>query len=433
MATLVGVRREDKSIWERRVPLVPDHIRELGRHGIEVVIQPSDIRVFTEQEYTDAGATVQEDVANCHVVLAIKEIPPAFFRRDGVYMFFSHTIKGQPHNMPMLKRMMEQRCTLIDYERVVDESGRRLIFFGWHAGVAGMIETLAALKSVLGQRGIASPFAAVRQPLEYGSIREIKTALDVIGQWIRADGIPPEITPLIVGFAGYGNVSRGAQEMLDVLPVKEISPGELRAISAETPGAARTIFKAVFKEEHLVIPRDSAARFSLQDYYDNPGNYAGIFEEYLPYLTLLVNCIYWDERYPRLVTAEYLRNRWKGTRLLGIGDISCDVDGSIEVTRRVTDPGAPAFSYDVDTDAIVDGAAGNGPFIMAVDILPSELPRDSSIYFSTIMKEYIPALTQADYRVDFDRLVLPAPLKRAVILHNGRLTPDYEYIAKFLK
>lgn len=433
MAVLVGVRREDKSEWERRVPLVPDHVRDLARHDIAVAIQPSEIRVFKEEEFSDAGAAVQEDLGKCPVVVAIKEIPLSFFRRDGVYMFFSHTIKGQPHNMPMLKRMMELGCTLIDYERVVDENGKRLIFFGWHAGVAGMIETLVALKRILEHKGISSPFAAIRQPFEYGSIREIKTALDVIGQWIQADGIPPEITPLIVGFTGYGNVSRGAQEMLDVLPVKEISPAEVEGISAATPGARRTIFKAVFKEEHLVVPKDSAGAFSLRDYYDHPEKYAGIFEKYLPHLTMLVNCIYWDERYPRLVTAEYLRNRWKGTRLRAIGDISCDIDGSIEVTRKVTSPGTPTFLYDVDADSILDGVAGNGPLIMAVDILPSELPRDASVYFSTIIKEFIPDIARADYGADFERLTLPAPVKRAVILHKGRLTPEYEYMAKFLK
>jgi alpha-aminoadipic semialdehyde synthase len=348
-------------------------------------------------------------------------------------MFFSHTIKGQPHNMPMLKRMMELGCTLIDYERVVDERGRRLIFFGWHAGVAGMIETLAALRRILERKGISSPFSAIRQPFEYGSIQEIKTALDVIGKWIQADGVPAEITPLIIGFSGYGNVSRGAQEMLDILPVKEISPAEIGTITASTPGAGRTVFKVVFKEEHMAKPKDPAMGFSLQGYYDQPGEYAGIFEEYLPHLTMLVNCIYWDERYPRLVTAEYLRNRWKGTRLLVIGDISCDINGSIEVTRRVTDPGTPTFLYDVDEDSIADGVAGNGPLIMAVDILPSELPRDSSVYFSTIIKEFIPAIARADYSVDFEHLALPAAVKKAVILHKGRLTPEYEYIAKFLQ
>lgn len=433
MVVQVGIRREDKSKWERRVPLIPDHVRGLVEQGIGITVQPSDIRIFTDNEYAKAGARIDEDLSSCSVVFAVKEIPASFFREKGTYMFFSHTIKGQPYNMPMLARLMELNCTLIDYERVIDERDRRLIFFGWHAGVSGMIETLHGLGRLLTARKIVNPFAAIKQPYEYDTIQEIKVALEVVGQWIRAEGIPASLVPFVTGFAGYGNVAQGAQDMLDVLPVTEISPGELANLSSETPGAANTIFKVVFKESDMVVPKDPVKSFELQEYYDHPERYRGIFEQYLPHLTMLVNCIYWDERYPRLVTADYLRNHWKGTRLLAIGDISCDIDGSIEVTRKITDPGSPAFIYDVDTDSIIDGWNGNGPLVMAIDILPSEIPRDSSIYFSNILKEYIPAIAQADYSVDFKDLTLPAAIKKAVIVHRGRMTPEYEYIAQYLK
>jgi alpha-aminoadipic semialdehyde synthase len=296
-----------------------------------------------------------------------------------------------------------------------------------------MIETLHGLGRVLTGKGIPNPFSAVKQPHQYDTIQEIKVALDVVGQWIRTEGIPSSLVPFVAGFAGYGNVSQGAQEMLDVLPVTEISPQELSRISPDTPGAANSIFKVVFKESDMVVPADPGQPFALQEYYDHPERYRGIFEQYLPHLTMLVNCIYWDKRYPRLVTAGYLRDHWKETRLLAIGDISCDINGSIEVTRKITDPGSPAFVYDVNTDTIRDGWEGNGPLVMAVDILPSEIPRDSSIYFSTILKEYIPAIAQADFSAAFDELALPAAIKRAVIVHKGLLTPDYEYIAQYLK
>jgi alpha-aminoadipic semialdehyde synthase len=333
----------------------------------------------------------------------------------------------------MLKRMMELDCQLIDYETVVDDRGLRLIFFGWYAGVSGMIETLVALGRRLNSRGIGNPFTALKQPHEYGSIREIKAALEVIGHWIRAEGLPTEVLPLTVGFAGYGNVSKGAQEMIDVLPVKEISPGELKTITAGTPGAGNTIFKAVFKEEDMVVPKAPGDSFVLQDYYDHPDKYSGVFEAYLPYLAVLVNCVYWDARYPRLVTTDYLKNHWKDDRLLVIGDISCDIDGSIEATKKITEPGKPTFVYDPAADSVFDGWEGNGPVIMAVDILPSELPRDASVYFSGVLKEFIPAIAKADYSVEFGDLALPDPIKKAVILHKGTLTPRYEYLTKYLK
>ncbi len=432
MPVCIGIRREDKSIWERRTPLIPEHVRELKEHGIDVVLQPSDIRIFSEEEYQRAGADVNEDLSKCSVVFAVKEIPSTFFMQDGRYVFFSHTIKGQKNNMPMLKRMIELDCQLIDYERIVDEKGVRLVFFGWHAGVAGMIETLVALGRRLESRGIRTPFLALKQPHEYGSIQEIKTALEVIGSWIKAEGLPEAVLPLAIGITGYGNVSRGAQEMLDILPVEEIPPGKLGDITRKTDGARHTIFKAVFKEEDMVVPQKQGDAFALQDYYDFPEKYSSIFEDYLPFISVLVNCIYWDERYPRLVTKEYLKDRWKGSRLLVIGDISCDINGSIEATGKITDPGSPTFVYDPNTDSMLDGWDGDGPVIMAVDILPSELPRDASVYFSNVLKELIPAIAKADYNVGFADLALPQPVRRAVILHRGKLTPDYEYISKYL-
>lgn len=432
MTVCIGIRREDKSVWERRTPLVPEHVRAFKAEGVEVMVQPSDIRVFGEDEYRAAGATIAEDLSSCDVVFAVKEIPSSFFRKGGTYMFFSHVIKGQEKNMPMLKKMMELGCQLIDYETVVDDKGFRLIFFGWHAGVSGMIETLVALGRKLTSAGVKNPFMALKQPHEYGSIQEIKSVLEVIGHWIQMEGLPEEVLPLTVGFAGYGNVSRGAQEMLDVLPVKEVHPRELKNITADTDGARNTIFKAVFKEEDMVVPKSEGDTFALQDYYEHPEKYNGIFEEYLPYLAVLVNCVYWDERYPRLVTTEYMQKRWKEGRLLAIGDISCDVDGSIEVVRKITEPGDPTFVYDPKTDSIIDGWQGNGPVIVAVDILPSEIPRDSSIYFSDVLKEFVPAIAKADYKVGFGELALPNPIKRAVILHQGKLTPEYEHLSKYL-
>ena len=88
--------------------------------------------------------------------------------------------------------------------------------------------------------------------------------------------------------------------------------------------------------------------------------------------------------------------------------------------------------YEPDSDSIRDGLEGNGPVIMAVDILPTEIPLDSSIYFSGVLKDSVSAIAKADYGVPFEKLDLPDPIKKAVILYNGELTPEYEYISKFL-
>lgn len=430
----IGVRREDRSRWERRTPVTPRVARYLRDvHGIEVFVQPSPIRAFTDDEFRANGALVREDLAGCPIVFAVKEIPTSFFRPGGAYMFFSHVIKGQPYNMPMLRRLMELGCTLIDYEKVVDDAGRRLIFFGHFAGLAGMLETLHALGQRLRWEGIPNPFEAIRHAHEYHDLAEAKQAVVGVGEEIRRNGLPAQVAPLTIGVTGYGNVARGAWEILDLLPIEVIEPVALGDLVA-SPGASRhVIFGTTFKEEHMVEPVEG--EFDCQKYYDCPDNYRPIFEKWVPYLSAIVNGIYWDARYPRLVTKAGLRKLWEAgqRRLRVIGDISCDVEGSIECTVKATEPGEPCFVYNPAAGEIRDGYEGEGLAIMAVDILPSELPRDSSEGFSEVLKDFIPAITGTDFTVPFEELALPAPIKRAVIVHRGELTPDFTYLRRYIE
>jgi len=222
---------------------------------------------------------------------------------------------------------------------------------------------------------------------------------------------------------------------LSHLPVVEIAPDEIAAIAESKDASRHVIYKVVFKEKHTVEPVSPDDRFELQDYYQHPEKYRSRFETYLPHLTILVNAIYWDTIYPRLVTKDYVKQAYGGERsprLRVIGDISCDVEGAIEVTVKSTEPGVPVFVYDPETGEAKDGYEGRGPVIMAVDILPSELPRESSIDFSQALKAYVPAIAKADFSVPFDQLDLPPEIKRAVILQQGQLTPNYRYLERFL-
>ncbi len=437
MGTTIGIRRENKSRWERRVPITPEKIRKLReKYGIEFIVQPSSIRVFREEEFSQAGARVQEDLSPAPIIFAIKEIPPHLLQPGKTYIFFAHVIKGQPFNMPMLRRLMELGCNLIDYERVADERGRRLIFFGWHAGVVGMIESLWALGKRLEWEGIANPFPHLRHTYTYEHLEAARSEVQAAGEEVRTRGLPPQIAPLIIGVAGYGNVGRGIQEILrNDLPTVEIAPDEVARVAGDPHASARVIYCTTFKEEHIVAPNDPQATFDLQDYYHHPEKYHPTFDPYLPHLTVLMNANYWDARYPRLVTKAALRelySRPQPPRLRVIGDVSCDVEGSIECNMRCTEPDDPVYVYNPLTEEITMGVAGHGPVILAVDILPSELPREASEYFSDILEPFIPAIAGADYSVPFEKLDLPPEIKRAVIVYHGQLTPDYRYLEKFL-
>jgi len=433
MSYKIGIRREDKNKWERRVPVVPEHVAELKeKFDIITIIQPSHIRVFSDEEYRQAGAIVKEDLSDSNIVFAVKEIPISFFQPGKTYVFFAHVIKGQKYNMPMLKKMMELGCNLIDYEKITDEKGRRLVFFGRYAGIAGMIDTLWAFGQRLKLKGISTPLENVKQTIHYESLSDIKKHLTEIGEKISDQGLPESISPLIVGFAGYGNVSRGAQEILDILPVEEISPGELSSTSSNY--STNVVYKVVFKEEDLVEKiNNPSENFELKDYYEHPEKYKSAFEQYIPHLSILMNCIYWDARYPRLITREFIKKKfYRDFKLQIIGDISVDIEGAIELTKKVTTPDNPVFVYNPKTEDITDGYTGEGIVVMAVDNLPCELPRESSTSFSETLMRFIPDIVKADFSVDFEDLNLPSEIKKAVILHHGKLTPDYEYINKFL-
>lgn len=436
MGKCLGIRREDKNPWERRVPLIPSHIRELIRESsLAVSLQPSPRRIFADQDYIQEGASIDEDLSPCPVIFAVKEIPVDQFLERKAYVFFSHTIKGQPYNMPMLKRMMDLKCTLIDYERIADEDGRRLIFFGTQAGQAGMIDTFWAYGQRLGQKGQKTFFADVLQAIQYSNLNEAKEAFSKLGWRIKNNGLDSSLVPLVCGFAGYGRVSQGAQEIFDLLPFEQIAPEKLLQWIKNGQYASDTLYKVVFEEKHMVTPKDSNSSFDLQDYYSSPEKYYSVFETYLPSLSILVNCIYWAPPYPRLVTKKYLKQFWRedpSPRIEVIGDISCDIEGSIECTVQATSPNQPVFIYDPFTEKIQFGVKGRGLAIMSIDNLPAEIPLESSISFSSSLLPLVPGIAQADFSGSFENYQLPPEVKKAVILFQGELTPEYKYLVKFI-
>jgi len=433
----IGLRREDKNPWERRVPVIPKHVAALVKdHGIEVLVQKSDLRAIPAGEYARAGAKVVEDLSSCGTVFAVKEIPAKLLQKGKTYVFFSHTIKGQAYNMPLLRAIMDLGCQLIDYERMVDEKGRRLVFFGKYAGLAGMIDTFWALGRRLDLEKAANPFSAVKRAIEYPGLAAAETALAEAGGKIAAGGLDDSMIPLVIGFTGYGHVSQGAQELLRNFPVEEVAPKDLAVLFRDPPaGAKERIYKVVFREEHMAEPATPGQSFDLQEYYKHPEKYRSKFEQYLPYLSVLVNCIYWEPRYPRLVTKSWLKKSYEGgqkPRLKIIGDISCDVNGAMECTVKCTDIGNPVFVYDPLNDTAIDGYRGTGPVVLAVDNLPAELPVEASGEFSSALIPFIPEIAKADMTVKFEDCRLSDPVKKAMLVYQGRITPDYRYMEKFL-
>jgi alanine dehydrogenase len=436
MKTLIGIRREDINKWERRTPLIPSHARELvADHPLDIRIQPSEVRVFTDEDYRLSGIPVTEDLGPCPVIVGLKEIPIERLVRGKTYVFFSHTAKGQSYNMPMLKRMMELGCTLIDYEKMVDEKGRRVLYFGNFAGHAGMIDTLWALGRRLKLEGLATPFTDLHPAHRYQNLVDAREAVGKVAWAIIRHGLPSSLGPVVFGFLGYGHVSQGAQETFGIFPVESVRPQDIPKLFEGARDSSRVLYKAVFKEEDMVEPLEAGRAFDLQDYYRNPQGYRPVVERYLPYFTALVNGIYWTANYPRFVTKAALRALFadgRRPRLRVIGDITCDIGGSIESTVLATDSENPVYVFDPEQDKALMGFEGRGPVVLAVYNLPAELPLESSTYFSGGLKTHIPALAAADFSGAFAECGLPDVLRRAVILFRGELTPDFSYLGRFV-
>jgi len=436
MIKTIGIRREDKNKWERRVPLVPDDVAELREtYGIKTIIQPSKIRIFSDDEYLRAGAEVSEDLKAADAVFAVKEIPLHLLEEGQTYLFFSHTIKGQPYNMKMLQKLMDLKCNLIDYELIAGRQDNRLITFSGYAGFAGLIETLHAYGKKMKLKGYASPFAEIKQAYQYSSLEEAKKQISKIGEIISEKGLPKELTPLTVGFLGYGNVSKGAQEMFDLLPFKTIDPDQLKELMVKEgdDSGNHHLYKVIFKEEDLVKPLKGA--FNLQEYFDHPERFESVFEQYQSLLKIVINCVYWTEKYPRFVTRETLKKNVQSIEKSGIqviGDITCDINGSIEITRESTMPDKACYTYYAENDSFVDGIQETGITVMAIDNLPCEFPHEASNEFSRELKNFVNGIVTADFKADYNTIELPCEIKKATILYNGRLTEKYEYMNEFI-
>jgi len=431
MKKLIGIRREDKNIWERRVPLIPEHLNKLKNDfGIESVVQPFERRAFTADEFVKAGSVINEDLSECPTIFGVKETPINLLMENKTYLFFSHTIKGQSYNMPLLQKLLDLNCTLIDYECITNEKGQRLVFFGRFAGLAGMIDAIFGMGQRFKSLGFETPFLKMKQAYQYSNLEEAIKDVKEIGEMIKENGIPKELTPLAVGFSGYGNVSKGAQEIFDLLPFTELSADEL--LELET-GDTDKLYKVVFKEIDMFEPKNAEDEFELQDYFTHPEKYKSKFENYLGKMTVLVNAIYWHDKCPMLITKDYLKNNFENVKLQLVADISCDIDGAVEFTYKATEPDNPAFVYNPKTDSFSDGFEGEGIVDITIDNLPTELPRNASISFGESLIKFVPSIVESDFTVPFEELEVVPEIKNAIVVYNGKLTPKFEYLNKFLE
>lgn len=189
---------------------------------------------------------------------------------------------------------------------------------------------------------------------------------------------------MIFAITGRGRTAKGCLEVLRNLPIEEIDPSEVKGLfnNRNDPAHRKKIYVVNINSEDTIVPLDDSKKFDKQHYYSHPEQYKSIFHtEYLPYISALFHCIYWDVGCPRYIENRHLKYlaQQNKLRLLGICDISCDLDGSIECLREYTQPEKPFFYYNSLTgEESWDNRYEPSKFpYLAVDFLPCELAYDA--------------------------------------------------------
>ena len=444
---VLAIRREDNTPWERRAPLAPKHVRKLVQDGYTVLVQPSNRRAYPMQEYVNSGAQLAEDISGSSVIFGVKTVPIDLLIPNKTYVFFSHSIKAQEANMPLLDAVLEKQIRLIDYEKIVDSKGRRLVAFGKYAGVTGMINILHGIGLRLLAQGHHTPFMHIGNAHNYRNSEMARQAIRDAGYEISLGTMPKSLGPLIFVFTGSGNVSLGAQEVFQELPHEYVRPDHLPSVAKH--GSHNKVYCCVVDvEDHMVHKEGGPVNF--HSFMQNPSNYYSIFHRKIaPYMSVLVNGIYWQQDHPRLITIPEAKSLlrpmpmpWLPSsegcpqlphRLLAICDISADQGGSIEIMDRCTSIDHPFMLYDSETNTMKESFEGNGVLICSIDNMPAQIPRESSSFFGSLLMPYIPEIMKSDAATPFEQFNVSPIIKGSVIASNGKLTSDYEYIAALRK
>lgn len=440
---VMAIRREDINPWERRAPLAPRHVKELTHAGVKVLVQPSNRRAIHEKYYMKAGAVVQEDISEASLIVGVKRMPEDVIIPKKTYAFFSHTIKAQEANMALLEDLLKKEVRLIDYEKMVDANGFRIVAFGQWAGVAGMINILHGLGLRFLALGHHTPFMHIGMAHNYRNVSQAIQAVRDCGYEISMGLMPKSIGPVTFCFTGTGNVSKGAQDIINELPVEYVEPHELKAVS-ETGDLTKVYATVLSRHHHLM--RKSDGIYDPMEYENHPEIYTSHFRTSVaPYTTCLINGIYWDPHTPRLLRrldAQKLIRPPKNSpvrndgspalphKLLAICDISADTDGSIEFMSECTTIDKPFCMYDADQHIDHDSVEGNGILMCSIDNLPAQLPIEATEYFGDRLFPYIWEMLPSDATRPLEEEEFSPQVRDAVITSNGKLTPKFEYIEK---
>lgn len=394
----IGILKETKIPVDRRVALTPEAAVTLKRlyPEFEIIVESSDIRCFSDDEYRNAGISVSDDISGCDLFVGVKEVAVHTLLPGKTYMFFSHTAKKQSYNQKLLQEIVSRKITLVDYEYLTNNENTRLVAFGRWAGIVGAYNGLRA-------------FGLRFSLFELKPAHKCQDMKEMLGELVKV-----KMPPVKILISGGGRVAGGAMETFAPLGYKNVDPSDFIEKTYDEPVICQ------IAPWHYVKRIDDGD-FDLQHFYYYPEEYDSTFYRYCTVANLYVPCHYWDPRSPEFLSREdYLKPDFN---ISVIADLSCDIEKPIASTLRSSTIDQPFYGFDP-----VTGTEGL-PFdlknvtVMAVDNLPGELPRDASEDFAEKLVESVfPAFLN-------DR---DAVIEKATIVREGGLTKNFSYLEDFL-
>ena len=398
----IGLIRETKIPEDNRVALTPSHLAELQRcfPQDEFVVQSSETRAYSDEAYRNAGVRVAENVDDCDILFGIKEADIRTLIPNKHYFFFGHIAKMQAYNRPLLQALMAKHITFSDYEYLVDDDNRRVCAFGWWAGIVGVYYTLRGY-------GLRYHLYELPKPDKHFTLEKLTQALMSVQL--------PHIKLLVTG---NGRVSHGAQHLLETIGAARLTEEQFLA---DMP-VDHLSFCAV-DADHLVARNDGGA-FSWDHFTQHPSAYHSDFMRWARHADMLVCAHFWAPEAPVYLSQENLAD--PTLRIRFIGDITCDIQGSIQSTLRASTHAEPYYDYNPHSGQEEPAFTNDSNIsVMAVDTCPNALALDTSAYFGNMLMQHVltPLLKREHSNI----------IQRATILENGTLTPKFNYLEPFAK
>lgn len=394
-----GIIKERKVPVDRRVVFTPEELVRLKTEHPEaqIKVESSDIRVFSDAQYSDLGIEIATDISDCDVLFGVKEVPVDALIPNKKYFFFSHTIKMQPYNRKLLIAVLDKNIELYDHETIVDKNNKRLIGFGRYAGIVGAYN---------GFRGFGIKYDLFNLP----KAETLKSKDDLIAR-LKRQTLPN----IKIVLTGHGKVGMGAKEILEGMKVKEVSVDDF---------LTKNYSQAVYTQIDVLDynKRLDGKVLDNKDFYKNPKDYTSDFERFTKVADIYFAGHFHGNEAPDILTREMLNS--PKNKIQVVADISCDVNGPIACTIKASTIADPFFGYLPIDNKEVPYTHPGSIMVMSVDNLPCELPKDASEGFGEMFMEHV---IPAFFNGDKDEI-----LQRAKMTENGKLTERYMYLQDYV-